>query len=161
MPLVKTVTSTNVIRGRDVLNSNLGTAYIEINGRMRRIFELRNISATVEMVKEDVMLINDVMCKHKCVAARGSGSFEIYTGVRDYSTMIRSYINTHHGLYFTITFEMYDPESTRGRRNVTLYDCLIDQHVLGMLNTENGILSEEMGFTFDEYNINEDFVAYP
>lgn len=107
------------------------------------------------------MLINDVMCKHKCVAARGSGSFEIYTGVRDYSTMIRSYINTHHGLYFTITFEMYDPESTRGRRNVTLYDCLIDQHVLGMLNTENGILSEEMGFTFDEYNINEDFVAYP
>ena len=158
MPLVKTVTSNNVIRGRDVLNSNLGTAYIEINGRM---FELRNISATVEMVKEDVMLINDVMCKHKCVAARGSGSFEIYTGVRDYSTMIRSYINTHHGLYFTITFEMYDPESTRGRRNVTLYDCLIDQHVLGMLNTENGILSEEMGFTFDEYNINEDFVAYP
>lgn len=161
MSLVKTVTSNNVIRGRDVLNSNLGTAYIEINGRMRRIFELRNISATVEMVKEDVMLINDVMCKHKCVAARGSGSFEIYTGVRDYSTMIRSYINTHHGLYFTITFEMYDPESTRGRRNVTLYDCLIDQHVLGMLNTENGILSEEMGFTFDEYNINEDFVAYP
>ena len=161
MSLVKTVTSNNVIRGRDVLNSNLGTAYIEINGRMRRIFELRNISATVEMVKEDVMLINDVMCKHKCVAARGSGSFEIYTGVRDYSTMIRSYINTHKGLYFTITFEMYDPESTRGRRNVTLYDCLIDQHVLGMLNTENGILSEEMGFTFDEYNINEDFVAYP
>lgn len=161
MSLVKTVTSNSVIRGRDVLNSNLGTAYIEINGRMRRIFELRNISATVEMVKEDVMLINDVMCKHKCVAARGSGSFEIYTGVRDYSTMIRSYINTHHGLYFTITFEMYDPESTRGRRNVTLYDCLIDQHILGMLNTENGILSEEMGFTFDEYNINEDFVAYP
>ena len=76
MPLVKTVTSNNVIRGRDVLNSNLGTAYIEINGRMRRIFELRNISATVEMVKEDVMLINDVMCKHKCVAARGSGSFD-------------------------------------------------------------------------------------
>lgn len=161
MSLVKTVTSNSVIRGRDVLNSNLGTAYIEINGRMRRIFELRNISATVEMVKEDVMLINDVMCKHKCVAARGSGSFEIYTGVRDYSTMIRSYINTHHGLYFTITFEMHDPESTRGRRNVTLYDCLIDQHILGMLNTENGILSEEMGFTFDEYNINEDFVAYP
>ena len=56
MPLVKTVTSNNVIRGRDVLNSNLGTAYIEINGRMRRIFELRNISATVEMVKEDVKI---------------------------------------------------------------------------------------------------------
>ena len=70
MPLVKTVTSNNVIRGRDVLNSNLGTAYIAINGRMRRIFELRNISATVDTVKEDAMLTNDLTCKHKSAAAR-------------------------------------------------------------------------------------------
>lgn len=152
------------LRGRDVLNSNLGHAYIEYQNDQgvlvrRQIFELRDISATIEQVKEEVMLINDVMCKHKLVACKGSGSFTIYTGVPDYSSMIRSYINTHRGAYFTITFDMDDPESTRGRRSVTLKDVLIDQHQLGRLSVQNGILDEEMSMTFDEYQINEDF--YP
>lgn len=149
----------NVLRGRDVLNSNLGVAYIRIpeDGTFRRIFELKDISATIEQRKEDVQLINDVMTKHKCVASNGSGSFVIYSGVPDYSTMIRRYIDTHRGLYFTIEFMMDDPESTRGRRKVTLKDVLIDSHQLGRLSVDSTILDEEMGFTFDEYSIDADF----
>lgn len=148
-----------VLRGRDVLNSNLGTAYITLDGRQRRIFELQDISAVIEQVKEEVMLNNDVMCKHKVVATKGTGTFTIYTGVPDYSQMIRRFINEHKGVYFTISFEMNDPESNRGIRHVTLYDVLIDSHMLGRLSIENGILNEEMGMTFDEYSIETDFKA--
>ena len=156
-----TMTSdTAVMRGRDVLNSNLGTAYLEIDGVRRRIFELKEISATIEQRKEEVQLINDVMTKHKCLASNGSGEFTIYSGVPDYSQMIKNYIATHKGLYFVITFDMHDPESNRGRRSVTLYDCLIDQHQLGRLSTESTVLDETMGFTFDNYTINTDFNAY-
>lgn len=146
-----------VLRGCDVLNSNLGEAYIKINGKVRRIFELRDISANVEQQKESVQLINDVMTKHKCVASNGSGEFTVYSGAPDYSQMIRSYIDTHKGLYFTIKFRMFDPESRRGARTVVLHDCLIDTHVLGRLSTESSILDEQMGFTFDEYTVMEDF----
>lgn len=151
---------TAVIRGRDVLNSNLGTAYLEINGVRRRIFELKEISATINQNKAEVQLINDVLTKHKCLSSNGTGNFTIYSGVPDYSQMIKNYINTHKGLYFVITFEMNDPESTRGRRCVTLYDCLIDQHQLGRLSTDSSVLDETMDFTFDNYNINTDFNAY-
>lgn len=151
---------TAVLRGRDVLNSNLGTAYLEINGVRRRIFELKEISATINQNKAEVQLINDVLTKHKCLSSNGTGNFTIYSGVPDYSQMIKNYINTHKGLYFVITFEMNDPESTRGRRCVTLYDCLIDQHQLGRLSTDSSVLDETMDFTFDNYNINTDFNAY-
>lgn len=151
---------TAVIRGRDVLNSNLGTAYLEINGVRRRIFELKEISATINQNKAEVQLINDVLTKHKCLSSNGTGNFTIYSGVPDYSQMIKNYINTHKGLYFVITFEMNDPESTRGRRCVTLYDCLIDEHQLGRLSTDSVVLDETMNFTFDNYNINTDFNAY-
>lgn len=151
---------TAVIRGRDVLNSNLGTAYLEINGVRRRIFELKEISATINQNKAEVQLINDVLTKHKCLSSNGTGNFTIYSGVPDYSQMIKNYINTHKGLYFVITFEMNDPESTRGRRCVTLYDCLIDEHQLGRLSTDSTVLDETMNFTFDNYNINTDFNAY-
>lgn len=146
-----------ILRGRDVLNSNLGEAYIKIDGRVRRIFELKEITATIEQQKESVQLINDVMTKHKCVSSNGTGEFTVYTGAPDYSTMIRKYIDTHKGLYFTIKFTMDDPESTRGKRTVILHDCLIDSHALGRLSTESTILDEQMGFTFDEYTIMEDF----
>jgi len=157
---VSMTSDTAVLRGRDVLNSNLGTAYLEINGVRRRIFELKEISATIEQRKEEVQLINDVLTKHKCLSSNGSGNFTIYSGVPDYSQMIRNYIDTHKGLYFVITFDMDDPESNRGRRSVTLYDCLIDQHQLGRLSTESTVLDETMDFTFDNYNINTDFNPY-
>lgn len=157
---ISMTSDTAVLRGRDVLNSNLGTAYLEINGVRRRIFELKEISATIEQRKEEVQLINDVLTKHKCLSSNGSGNFTIYSGVPDYSQMIRNYIDTHKGLYFVITFDMDDPESNRGRRSVTLYDCLIDQHQLGRLSTESTVLDETMDFTFDNYNINTDFNPY-
>lgn len=152
--------SASSMRGRDVLNSNLGYAYIEIDGIRRLIFELQDISAVIEQRKEDVQLINDVMTKHKAVASNGSGSFTIYTGVPDYSTMISKYIKTHKGLYFTVTMTMDDPESRCGRRTVVLRDCLIDSHSLGRLSIESTVLNEEMGFTFDDYEIIEDFNAF-
>lgn len=157
---VNMTADTAVLRGRDVLNSNLGTAYLEINGVRRRIFELKEITATINQNKEEVQLINDVLTKHKCLSSNGSGNFTIYSGVPDYSQMIQNYIKTHKGLYFVITFEMNDPESNRGRRSVTLYDCLIDQHQLGRLSTDSTVLDETMDFTFDNYNINTDFNAY-
>ena len=152
------VQDAQVLRGRDVLNSNLGRAFIKLpDGTLRRIFELKEIRATIEQRKEDVQLINDVMTKHKCVASNGTGNFIVYMGAPDYSQMIRKYIDTKKGLYFVIKFEMDDPESNRGKRYVTLKDVLIDSHQLGRLSTESTILDEEMNFTFDEYEINQDF----
>lgn len=152
--------SHHVLRGRDVYNSNLGEAWLTINGKRRRIFELRNISAEIENVKEEVMIINDVMCKHKVVACKGSGSFNIYTGVPEYAQILRNFIDNHINIYFEITFEINDPESSNGRRCVTLRDVCVDKTILGQLNVENGILEEDMSMTFDEYVITEDFTSF-
>lgn len=152
--------SHHVLRGRDVYNSNLGEAWLTIDGRKRRIFELREISAELENVKEDVMIINDVMRKHKVVACNGSGSFQIYTGVPDYAQILRNFIDNHINIYFEITFEINDPESSNGRRCITLRDVCVDKTVLGRLSVENGILEEDMSMTFDEYVITEDFKSY-
>lgn len=154
------VGSHHVLRGRDVYNSNLGEAWLTIDGRKRRIFELREISAELENVKEDVMIINDVMRKHKVVACNGSGSFQIYTGVPDYAQILRNFIDNHINIYFEITFEINDPESSNGRRCITLRDVCVDKTVLGRLSVENGILEEDMSMTFDEYVITEDFKSY-
>ena len=152
--------SHRVLRGRDVYNSNLGEAWLTINGKRRRIFELRNISAEIENMKEEVMIINDVMCKHKVVACKGSGSFNIYTGVPEYAQILRNFIDNHINIYFEITFEINDPESSNGRRCVTLRDVCVDKTILGQLNVENGILEEDMSMTFDEYVITEDFTSF-
>ena len=152
--------SHHVLRGRDVYNSNLGEAWLTIDGRKRRIFELREISAELENIKEDVMIINDVMRKHKVVACNGSGSFNIYTGVPDYAQILRNFIDNHINIYFEITFEINDPESSNGRRCITLRDVCVDKTVLGRLSVQNGILEEDMSMTFDEYVITEDFKSY-
>ena len=150
----------HVMRGRDVFNSNLGAMYVRIDGKMRRVFELKEISAELENVKEEIMLINDVMTKHKVVACKGTGSFTIYTGVPEYAQILRKFIDQHINTYFEVTFQMLDPESSHGPRIVTLRDVCVDKTVLGHLNVENGILDEQMDITFDDYYISEDFVSW-
>lgn len=152
--------SHHVLRGRDVYNSNLGEAWLTIEGKKRRIFELREISAELENRKEDIQIINDVMTKHKVVACNGSGSFRIYTGVPEYAQILRNFIDNHINIYFEITFEINDPESSNGRRCITLKDVCVDKTILGRLSTDNGILEEDMSMTFDEYEITDDFKSY-
>ena len=59
--------------------------------------------------------------------------------------------------YFDVTIVNNDPTSTIGKQTVVLYNCNVDSLILAKLNTDAETLDEDIDFTFDDFDILDEF----
>jgi hypothetical protein len=152
------------LRSQDILNSNLGTLWLVTpEGTQRKMADVRNITASVEVATEEFRCIGEMMHRHKGVGMRGSGTMTLYTGTREFSEYLEKFKNHMVNYRFEIYSEMKDPESPaggnfgRGARVVILRDVLLHGTQLFKLDTEDGILDYDVDFDFDDFQILQDF----
>ena len=153
------------LRSQDILNSNLGTLWLVTpNKTQRKMADVRNITASIEVATEEFRCIGEMMHRHKGVGMRGSGTMTLYTGTREFSEYLQIFKNNMINFRFEIYAEMKDPESPsggnvngRGARAVILRDVLLHGTQLFKLDTEDGILDYDVDFDFDDFEIIQDF----
>ena len=152
------------LRSQDILNSNLGTLWlITQDGKQRKMADVRNITANIDVATEEFRCIGEMMHRHKGVGMRGSGSMTLFTGTPEFVDYLTRFKSNKQNFRFEIYCEMADPESPagtangRGARAVILRDVLLHGAQLFKLDTEDGILDYDVDFDFDEYEILQNF----
>lgn len=146
-----------IIKANDVVSGKEGIAFVVKEGNVRELAELRNIEATVELTKEDIMLIGNRGTGKKIAGWTGSGSMTIYYMTSYFRNMVKDYIKKGSVPYFDVQIKNEDPASSSGKQTIVLKNCLPDSVIMAKLDGDAGYLEEEVPFTFEDLEILDQF----
>lgn len=142
----------------DAISGKHAKAFITINGQVEELFYARSLEATIEKNKSDVPVLGKTNVGQKAVGWTGSGTMNIYYVTSLFRRLIRDYIKTGRDFYFDMTVTNEDPTSRAGRQTVVLKNCNLDSVVAASFDaTSDEALNEDVSFTFDDYDILEQF----
>lgn len=147
------------LKAGDVISGREGTAFMTVNGRNIEMFFLKNIEATVELVKTEVPVLGKRMNQQKITGANGTGSMTIHRVTPEFKKIGLTYIKGGTVPDVTIKVTNDDPNSTVGRDSTLLKGVLFDSIVIAKLDIESETLDEDVDFTFDDADGLEDFVT--
>lgn len=130
----------------------------KINGNNEELFFAKTIEATVEKAKSEIKAIGRRMTAHKTTGMSGSGSMTLYYLTPLFRQMVKQYKDTGVDIYFDLVVENSDPSSSAGKQTTLLMDCNLDSVLLTKLDADSDDpLEEDADFTFEDYDILEEF----
>jgi hypothetical protein len=142
----------------DAISGKHAKAFITINGQVEELFYARSLEATIEKNKTDVPVVGKTNVGQKAVGWSGTGTLNIYYVTSLFRRLVRDYIKTGRDFYFDLTVSNEDPTSATGRQTVVLKNCNLDSVVAAQFDaTSDDPLNEDVSFTFDDYDILEQF----
>lgn len=68
----------NFLQAEDTINGAEGTATAVIDGRVVELFEVRNVTATIDLNKADIKTLGKRMIQKKVTNGSGTGSMNVY-----------------------------------------------------------------------------------
>lgn len=145
------------LKAGDTISGREGTAFMTINGRNIPMFFLKNIEATVELVKTEVPVLGKRMNQQKVTGANGTGSMTIHKVTSEFAQIGIDYIKKGTLPNVTVKVTNDDPNSTIGRQTTLLSGVLLDSIVIAKLDIESETLDEDVDFTFDDADLLEKF----
>ncbi|MDO4680905.1 MAG: phage tail tube protein [Aerococcus sp.] len=141
----------------DVISGREGTAYITVDGRNIPMFFLKNIEATVELIKSEIPVLGKRMNQQKVSGANGTGSLTIYHVTSEFAKVGIQYIKEGTLPNVTIKITNDDPSSSIGRQSTLIKNVVLDSIPIAKLDIESETLDEDIDFTFDDADLLEQF----
>ena len=146
------------LKSFDPISGKEGVAYAKINGNNEELFFAKTIEATVEKAKSEIKAIGRRMTGHKTTGLNGTGSMTLYYLTPLFRQMVKQYKDTGVDIYFDLVVENSDPSSSAGKQTTLLMDCNLDSVLLTKLDADSDDpLEEDADFTFEDYDILEEF----
>ena len=146
------------LKSYDPISGKEGVAYAKINGNNEELFFAKTIEATVEKAKSEIKAIGRRMTGHKTTGLNGTGSMTLYYLTPLFRQMVKQYKDTGVDIYFDLVVENNDPSSSAGKQTTLLMDCNLDSVLLTKLDADSDDpLEEDADFTFEDYDILEEF----
>lgn len=146
-----------ILQAEDVLNGAEGTATAVLDGRVIELFEVRNLTATVDLDKQDVRTLGNRATQKKVTGWSGTGSMEVYMVTSRWSRQMIDYIKTGKIRKFDINVKNEDPSTSIGRQVTKVSGCIIDGVDIAKLDVDNSTLTQSVNFTFEDADILEEF----
>ena len=116
-----------------------------------------NLEAKVEKTKSEVPILGKTGKGNKSTGWKGTGSATFHYNSSIFRKILEKYKNTGEDTYFDIQITNEDDTSEAGRQTVILKDCNIDGGILAKFDADGEYLDEDMDFTFDDFEIPEEF----
>ena len=146
------------LKSFDPISGKEGVAYAKINGNNEELFFAKTIEASVEKAKSEIKAIGRRMTGHKTTGMSGSGKMTLYYLTPLFRQMLKQYKDTGVDIYFDLVVENNDPSSSAGKQTTLLMDCNLDSVLLTKLDADSDDpLEEDADFTFEDYDILEEF----
>ncbi|WP_071131367.1 phage tail tube protein [Enterococcus timonensis] len=145
------------LKAGDVISGREGTAFMTIDGRNVPMFFLKNIEASIELVKTEVPVLGKRMNQQKVTGANGTGSMNIHKVTSEFMMIGINYLKTGIIPEVTIKVTNDDPNSKIGRQTVLLKEVLLDSIMIAKLDVESETLDEDVDFTFSDADPLETF----
>ena len=145
------------MNARDAISAPLAECYVTIEGNRYNFMQAIDLEATFEKNKTEVPILGKTAKGNKASGWSGSGSATFHYNTSIFRKLFLRYKETGEDIYFDIQITNEDPTSTIGRQTVILKDCNMDGGTLAKFDADGEYLDESMDFTFEDFEMPEEF----
>ena len=146
-----------VMNAKDSVSASLAECFVTIEGRRLNFMQAINVEANFEKTKSEVPILGKTGKGNKSTGWTGSGSATFHYNTSIFRQLMQRYKETGEDIYFDMQVTNEDPTSSVGRQTVILKDCNIDGGVLAKFDADGEYLDEDMDFTFEDFEMPEEF----
>ncbi|MNP39637.1 Phage-like element PBSX protein XkdM [compost metagenome] len=142
----------------DAISGKQAKAYATINGQVEELFYAKSLEATIEKNKVDVPVLGKTNTPQRSAGWNGSGTLTIYYVTSKFRQLMRTYIQTGQDFWFDLMIVNEQPGSSTGKQTTFLKGCNLDSVIAARFDaTSDDMLDEELPFTFNDYDIKDQF----
>jgi len=145
------------MNAKDAISASLAECYIMVEGRRYLFMQAIDLEATIEKTKIEVPILGKTGKGNKATGWRGAGTATFHYNTSLFREMMYRFKETGQDIYFDIQVSNEDPTAAVGRQTVILKDCNIDGGILAKFDADADFLQEEMDFTFEDFEMPEQF----
>lgn len=145
------------MNGKDAVFAALAECYATIDGKRYNLMQAINLEATMEKNKTEIPILGKTGKGNKASGWTGSGSATFHFNTSIFRKAMKAYKDNGTDFYFDIQITNEDKTSAVGRQTIILKDCNLDSVVLAKFDADGEYLDEEMDFTFEDWEMPEEF----
>ena len=145
------------MNARDSISAAEAECYVTIGNDRIYLMQVINLEASVEKTKTEVPIMGRTGKGNKATGWKGTGSATIHYNTSVFRKLLYQYKETGEDIYFDIQITNEDPTSHVGRQTVILKDCNLDGGIIAKMDADAEYLDEEFDFTFDDWEMPEEF----
>lgn len=150
--------STNItMKAKDTLSAKLAKVFITIDGRRFNAINAIKLELKFEKTKTEVPILGKPAKGNRATGWKGTGSATFHYNSSIFRKIAKKYKETGEDTYFEIQVTNEDPTSSVGRQTVVARDCNLDEILLAKLDADGEYLDEDVGFTFEDFDMPEEF----
>ena len=130
---------------------------ITIEGNRYNFMQAINLEVSVEKTKSEIPILGRTGKGNKTTGWKGSGSATFHYNTSIFRELLYRYKETGQDVYFDIQVTNEDPTSSVGRQTIVLKDCNVDGGILAKFDADAEYLDEDLDFTFEDWEMPEQF----
>ena len=146
-----------VMKADDTISASLAECFVTIEGNRYNFMQAKSIEAKFEKNKVEVPLLGQTGKGNKANGWKGTGSATFYFSTSVFRKLFVEYKNTGKDVYFDMQITNEDPSSAAGRQTILLKRCNLNGGILTKFDITSDSLDESMDFTFEDFDMPEEF----
>lgn len=143
--------------GQNVISGGEGTLQIEDASNLITLANVTKLEANIDKDKSEIQVVGKRMNLHKTVGISGSGTLSLYYLSARFREDLKGYKDSGTDRYYEITATNNDLSSGAGKQVVVLHGVNFDSIPLSLLDGSHTELTEDLDFTFEDFEITTPF----
>ena len=148
-----------IMNAKDAISASLAECFVTIGDNRYNFMQAIELEAKIEKTKTTVPILGKTGMGNKAAGWKGTGKATFHYNTSIFRELMLKFKETGEDVYFDIQITNEDPTSSVGRQTVILKGCNLNGGVLAKFNAGEDYLSEDMDFTFEDFEIPERFDA--
>ena len=145
------------LKGKNTILAKEANCFVTLNNKRFNCFHFKNLEATLDINKTEMDVLHSFMKQHKVTGMVGKFKGEKYTVASEMRKAYKEMKDSGAIPVYDMQIVNEDKNSTCGRQEIWLYDCMDDSLVLSKLDSGDEILSESVEGTFDDWDMPASF----
>ena len=144
----------------DAISGREGVIVANINGQVKELAEVKNITASVELTKSDFKAVGTSAVQKKITGWNGTGSMTVYYVTSEWNKIILDYTKYKKVTNFDIIITNEDKSTSIGKQTIKLSRFILDGGDIAKIDTDADYLDGSYNFTFEDWDIVDKFDQY-
>jgi len=145
------------MNARDAVSASLAECYVTIGETRYHFMQAIDLEAVIERTKQEIPILGQTGRGNKATGWKGKGRATFHYNTSIFREIMYRFKSKREDVYFDIQISNEDPTSAAGRQTVVLKGCNINSGILAKFDADAEFLSEELDFTFEDFEIPETF----
>lgn len=144
--------------GENAVNSKEGKVFIVRNKQNIVLARATSLETTLTFNKTEIRMLGRRAVGQKVTSWSGSGTMGLYQSTSEIKKWAIDYVKNGVVPYFNIQSSVSDPSTPFGTESIIYVGCLFDELTMSAMSTDDGVLEDEISFTYEDIELLEEFI---